>query len=31
MQVEEQVRQLVAQATSTRRLSRMYEGWMAWL
>lgn len=29
--VEEHVQVLIAQATSSQRLSRMYEGWTAWL
>lgn len=29
--VAEHARALIAQATSSQRLSRMYEGWMPWL
>lgn len=29
--VEQHVQLLISQAVSTQRLSRMYEGWMAWL
>lgn len=29
--VEEHTRALIVQATSSQRLSRMYEGWMPWL
>jgi phosphatidylinositol kinase/protein kinase (PI-3 family) len=31
LSVDEQVKYLIAQATSSKRLCRMYEGWMAWL